>query len=254
MIGKDILRHHAIYWPIILHALGLTPPVTIFAHGWWMMKDVKMSKSKGNIVDPEVVILKFGQDVFRYFLLREVPFGLDGTYSEKALVGRLNSDLANDLGNLLHRSLTMIEKYFQGVVPECKHVEALDKRLISQVRNLPKKYFQAMDRIEFGTALDLIWSLINAANKYIEQTKPWELFKQNRTECLAALTYNLASVLRTVAILTYPFIPTTSLKMLEQLGLKIDLTQANFQDLLLDPAFPSGTKIKKGKPLFPRIL
>ena len=253
VIGKDILRHHAVYWPIMLHALNLEPPQTIFAHGWWMIKDVKMSKSRGNIVDPEVVTANFGTDVFRYFLLREVPFGLDGTYSEGALVGRLNSDLANDLGNLLHRSLTMIEKYFKGVVPGPKEKIACDESLISQGRDLPKKYFSAMDRLEFGQALDPIWALINAANKYIEDVKPWDLAKQKSLR-LATVVYNLAEVLRIVAILIYPFIPTTSLKILKQLGLRIDLDKAAFKDLLFEVSFPPETKIHKGKPLFPRIV
>ncbi len=237
----------------MLHALGLAPPVTIFAHGWWMLKDLKMSKSRGNIVNPEDVVASLGTDAFRYFLLREVPFGLDGTYSEQALVGRLNSDLANDLGNLLHRSLTMIEKYFQGAVPEAKAATALDKSLVSQTRALPKKYFQAMERSEFGLALDAIWNLINAANKYIEDSQPWSLARQRDTR-LATVVYQLAEILRIVAILVYPFIPQTSLKMLEQLGLKINLADGDFADLLAWGGTCPGTKINKGKPLFPRIV
>lgn len=253
IIGKDILRHHAIYWPIILHALGLQPPKTIFAHGWWLLKDAKMSKSRGNIVDPEAIVASFGIDVFRYFLLREVPFGLDGTFSEKALIGRLNSDLANDLGNLLHRSLTMIEKYFQGVVPEPFKKHPADTRLISQKDELPQKYFQAMERFEFGLALDLIWNLINTANKYIEDIKPWELAKKNDFSRLSSVVYNLVEVLRITAILIYPFIPESSSKMLRQLGLKMDLSRADFENLLSKVSFPAGTKVNKGQPLFPRM-
>ena len=254
IIGKDILRHHAVYWPIMLHALGLKPPETIFAHGWWMIKDVKMSKSRGNIIDPEQVSLKFGTDVFRYFLLREIPFGLDGTYSEEALVSRLNSDLANDLGNLLHRSLTMIEKYFQGIVPKPERPDSLDRPLISEVSELPKKYFQAMGRLEFSLALDPIWSLINTANKYIEDAKPWNLVKQNKSKRLATVIYNLVEVLRIVSILIYPFMPEASLKILEQLGLKINLNKTHFHDLFKRQKFPFGIKVKKGEPLFPRIV
>ena len=254
IIGKDILRHHAVYWPIMLRALGLTPPKTIFAHGWWMVKDVKMSKSKGNIINPEVAIADFGAEVFRYFLLREVPFGLDGSYSEKALVGRLNSDLANDLGNLLHRSLTMVEKYFQGLVPEPRGKNLFDKPLISQARELPEKYYQAMEALEFGLALDSIWSLINTANKYIEDVKPWQLVKEKNSLRLTSVIYNLLEVLRIVAVLIYPFIPGTSQKILKQLGLKVDLKKMNFQDLLKWGLSPSGSKIKKEKPLFPRII
>ncbi|MBL7085185.1 MAG: methionine--tRNA ligase [Candidatus Omnitrophica bacterium] len=254
IVGKDILRHHAVYWPIILQALGLAPPRTIFAHGWWMVKDVKMSKSRGNIVGPEAVIANFGQDAFRYFLLREIPFGLDGSYSEKALVGRLNSDLANDLGNLLHRSLTMIEKYFQGVVPSHRQNDFFDKPLITLAQKLPDKYYQAMDRYELNLALELIWTLINTANKYIEDVKPWELSREKKTARLACIVYNLAEVLRIVAILICPFTPQTSQKMIEQLGLKIDLDRMRFQDLLKWDSTPAGTKINKGQPLFPRIV
>jgi methionyl-tRNA synthetase len=253
IIGKDILRHHAVYWPIILHALDLAPPKTIFAHGWWMMKSVKMSKSRGNIVDPKVVTESFGTDVFRYFLLREIPFGLDGTYSEEALVGRLNSDLANDLGNLLHRSLTMLEKYFQGVVQKPSAKNPFDQPLISLAKDLPKKYFQAMDHWEFSLAMEAIWNLINAANKYIEDVKPWDLAKQNNSLRLATVLYNLVEILRIVAITIYPIIPTTSLKILKQLGWPIDLDQANFQDLLKWQSLPSGIKVKKENPIFPRI-
>lgn len=254
LIGKDILRHHAVYWPIMLHALGLKPPKTIFAHGWWMAKDVKMSKSRGNIVNPQDVVSVYGVDVFRYFLLREVPFGLDGIYSEKALVGRLNSDLANDLGNLLHRSLTMIEKYFGAIIPKPVKSQELSQALICEAGALPEKYFQAMERIEFGLALDPIWALINSANKYIEESKPWIMSKNGETKKLATVVYDLAEVLRLTAVLIYPFMPETAMNMLRQLGAEVDLTRMHFKELLKWGLTLPGAKINKAKPLFPRII
>ena len=254
LIGKDILWFHTVVWLAILLAADIELPRKVFVHGFINIKGEKISKSKGVAVDPVQLVDKYGTDALRYFLLREIPFGEDGDFSEDALIKRINGDLANDLGNLLHRSLTMMEKYFQGVVPKPGPGDAFDKPLISRFKDLPKKYSQAMEDLEFGRALDSIWSLINAANKYIEDVKPWNLSRQNSFARLGTVVYNLARVLRLVAILVYPFIPATSSKMLKALGLEINLEQAAFEDLLAGASFPPGTKVNKGEPLFPRIV
>lgn len=224
LIGKDILRQHAVYWPIILHALNIRLPDTVFAHGWWLIQDTKMSKSRGNVVSPLEMANKYGIDTYRYFLLRDVPFGLDGNFSEEAIIKRYNGDLANDLGNLLYRTLTMIEKYYDGNIPEL-NMESSDTLDIS--RDL-----KAEASFNFSAALEKIWLRINSANKHIEDTKPWNLAKQNKQDELKAFIRFLAEVIREVSVYIEPFMPRTSQSIREQIG----------QD-----------KIKKGAPLFPRI-
>lgn len=237
LIGKDILRQHAIYWPIMLHALGIEPPKTIFAHGWWMINDDKMSKSRGNVVNPIDMVNKFGIDVYRYFLLRDVPFGLDGSFSEEAIIKRFNSDLANDLGNLLYRTLTMVEKYYQGSIPQIE----INKIKFDQAAEAIKKTISTLEdqvytllaiNFEFSLSLEKIWELINMANKYIEETKPWNLAKENKTDELKSFIRLLVDVIREVAEVILPFMPNTAASIKEQIG----------QDT-----------INKGKPLFPRI-
>ena len=257
LIGKDILRHHAVYWPILLHALGLEPPRLIFAHGWWVQGGQKMSKSLGNITDPVEIVKKYGVDPYRYFLLSEAPFGQDGTFSEEALISRFNTDLANDLGNLLHRTLTMCEKYFQGRVPDFVaapegSIIAMEAVALKSSRDiLYKKIEASMRTLAFSEALQAIWSLINQANKFIEQSAPWTLYKEKRDAELKTVIIALAELLKAIAQLLWPFMPETAEAIWKQLGINshidsgIDWTDARHT--------MSGIQVAKGAPLFPRI-
>ncbi|MDD5252827.1 MAG: methionine--tRNA ligase [Candidatus Omnitrophota bacterium] len=236
LMAKDILRQHTVYWPIMLHALNIELPKAVFAHGWWMINEDKMSKSRGNVVNPLEMIEKYGLDAYRYFLLRDVPFGLDGNFSEEGIVKRYNSDLANDLGNLVYRTLTMIEKYFDGSIPNVDFNKLKNDQKVSnilaKIQNLDSRVSSALDKQDFSLALEAIWELIAMANKHVEETKPWNLAKENKQEELKEFIRLLIDVIRAVSRQLEIFIPQTALSIQEQFG---------------------EEKVKKGNPLFPRI-
>ena len=251
LIGKDILRPHTVYWPIMLHALGIEPPRMVFAHGWWMMDQAKMSKSLGNVVNPIDVVNEYGVDAYRYFLLREVPFGQDGSYSDEAIELRYNVDLANDLGNLLHRTLSMLEKYSDGVI-QAQGAKDADHELRRGVVGLPKKMEKALDRMAFSDCLQIIWSLIRQANKFIEEQAPWTLKKQDKTEELQMVLVSLCESLRVITQAVWPFIPRAASKIWQQLGLPPEeLVSESFVKLEWN-YFNKDVKTQKGNPVFPR--
>ncbi|TRZ49280.1 MAG: methionine--tRNA ligase [Dehalococcoidia bacterium] len=251
IIGKDILRPHAVYWPIMLYALGIELPKTIFAHGWWLMAGEKISKSKGNIVDPFYMVDKYGKNAYRYFMLREITPGLDGTFSEEAFTTRFNSDLANDIGNLLNRTLTMVEKYFDGVIPGQGDADANAKEIELRLKELPGRVDVFMSELKFNQALMAIWEMINIANKHIEVSKPWQMAKAGNTKNLESVIYRLLKVLEYCVFLLYPFMPDAAMQIAGQLGMELDKEAINIKDIgkILKP----GLKIKKADPIFPRI-
>ncbi len=254
LIGKDILTPHAVYWPTMLMAMGLPLPRRIFAHGWWTMEGRKMSKSLGNVVDPNDLIDRFGADALRYFLLREVPFGLDGDFSHAALVGRINADLANDLGNLLARSLGMMERYRGGEVPfppaPAGELEAdLRARGEAALRELTLR----MEEFAFNRALQAVGEFTAAANRYVDAAAPWALAKAGEQKRLDSVLYHLAEALRQIAVMMTPFMPATGARMMAQLGLSDRPALGQLTSLTPWGQIPPGTRTRKGESLFPRI-
>lgn len=254
LVGKEIVRFHTIIWPIMLMALGLELPKQVYGHGWLVIEGDKMSKSKGNVVDPILLIQEFGADALRYFLLRDIQFGLDGNFSRSALIRRINSDLANDLGNLVSRTLAMIDKYFDGVLPARDVVESLDEEIAESAYQAVQNVSRLMDNLELTEALSELWRHIGRTNKYIDETEPWNLAKSDEGKRrLQTVLYNLAESIRIIALLVYPFMPSTGEAIWKRLGFESELTSEKLEDAAVWGKLRPGVKTYRGEALFPRI-
>jgi len=252
MVGKEITCFHTIVWPALIMALGIDMPKQVYGHGWLLFDGGKMSKSVGNVKDPFVLSERYSVDAVRYYLLREIPFGSDGNYSNEAFLNRINADLCNSLGNLVSRTIAMIEKYFDGSVPKSTAKEPLDDELISICENALNEVTLDMERLSAPDALNDIFKIINRANKYIDETMPWALAKdETKKDRLATVLYNLAEAIRFTAVLLNSFLPETAQKIYDKLGLgEID---KNFESIKKFGVIKAGQKVIKGENLFNRI-